>query len=221
MTTALRLLLSTLFALALLPIQSAHAVDPELVTRLGMGDVAAKVQAIEALTRSADPSGLTLLRAAQEGNLAVTSAGQVIIVEGDAARDAATLRPIEPAPGEYESVTLNNRVCGQLESALSAFQLFSEDRAQRLAAAKALESSAQPSVLPILDKVLAGETDPTIKSVLAQVKAGVDLQNADPQVRLAAVRVLGESNAQRTKTLLYALLEKNASGQYFETDEQV
>jgi urea transport system permease protein len=220
MTTALRVLLVALAAM-LVPMRSAHSVDAELVTQLGTGDVATKVRAIEALTHSADPAGLTLLRAAQNGNLAVTPAGQVIIVEGEAARDAATLQPIEPAPAEYESVTLNNRVRGQLESALSAFQLFSGDRAQRLAAAKSLESSAQPSVLPILDKVLAGEADPAIKTVLAQVKAGIDLQSSDPQVRLAAVRVLGESNVQRTKTLLYALLEKNSSGQYFEADEQV
>ncbi len=220
MTTALRVLLATLVAM-LLSTRSAHAVDPELVTQLGTGDVAGKVRAIEALTRSADPAGLTLLRAAQEGNLAVTPAGQVIIVEGEAVRDAATLQPIEPAPAEYESVTLNNRVRGQLQSALSAFQLFAEDKAQRLAAAKALESSAQPSVLPILEKVLAGEPDPAVKAVLAQVKAGIDLGSGNPQVRLAAVQVLGESNVQRTKTLLYALLEKNSSGQYFEPDERV
>jgi hypothetical protein len=92
MTTALRVLLAALVTL-LMPTRSAHAVDAEIVARLGTGDVATKVQAIEALTRSADPAGLTLLRAAQEGNLAVTPAGLVIIVEGEAAGDAATLQP--------------------------------------------------------------------------------------------------------------------------------
>ena len=88
-------------------------------------------------------------------------------------------------------------------------------------AAKALESSAQASVLPILDKVLQKESDPEIEAVLAQLKAGIDLKSPDAAVRLAAVKVLGESKVQRTKTLLYPLLEKDGSGQFAEPDEKV
>jgi urea transport system permease protein len=215
-------LLAWLLALPLLLWRAeALALDPALVTQLGTGDVAARVQAIEALTRSADPAGLPLLEAMRDGNLAVTPAGQVLVVEGESVKEAATFAPVEPAPAEYESVTINNRVRGQIDAALSAFQLFSEDRAQRLQAAKALESSAQESVLPILAKVLEKESDPEIKAVLAQLKAGIDLKSPDPAVRLAAVKVLGESNVQRTKTLLYALLEKGGDGQFLEPEESV
>jgi urea transport system permease protein len=199
----------------------ALALDPAVVTQLGAGEVAARVQAIEALTRSADPAGLPLLEAMRDGNLAVTPAGQVLIVEGESVKDAATFTPIDPAPADYESVTINNRVRGQIEAALSAFQLFSDSRDVRLAAAKALESSAQASVVPILEKVLDKETDAQIKAVLAQLKAGIDLKHPDAQVRMAAVKVLGESSVQRTKTLLYPLLEKDANGQFLEPDEKV
>jgi urea transport system permease protein len=57
--------------------------------------------------------------------------------------------------------------------------------------------------------------------VLAQMKAGTDLKSPDPQLRLAAVKVLGESNVQRTKQLLYALLEQDSSGTYTEPDAKV
>jgi len=40
-------------------------------------------------------------------------------------------------------------------------------------------------------------------------------------VRLEAVAVLGESNAQRTKQLLYALLDKDANGEFVEPDLKV
>ncbi len=143
------------------------------------------------------------------------------MLEGGIAKDAATLQPLEPAPTEYEAVVVNNRVRGQLEAAFSAFQLFSDSRDERLAAAKALESSAQASVAPILEKVLDKETDPAIKTVLAQIKAGIDLKSSDPQLRMAAVKVLGESSVQRTKQLLYALLEQDAGGAYTEPDEKV
>jgi urea transport system permease protein len=219
--TKLRLLAAVLVLPLLLWRAEALALDPAVVAQLGAGDVATRVLGIEALTRSADPAGLPLLEAMRDGNLAVTPSGQVLIVEGESVKDAATFAAIEPAPTEYESVTINNRVRGQIEAALSAFQLFSESRDQRLQAAKALESSAQASVVPILEKVLEKESDPAIKGVLAQLKAGIDLKSPDTAVRLAAVKVLGESNVQRTKTLLYALLEKDANGQFVEPDEKV
>ncbi len=221
MTTALRRLLAALLCPALLLSGAAYAVDAELVKQLGTGEVSDKVKAIQALTHSADPAGLPILRALLDGNMAVTAGGQVILVDGATVKDAATLQPIEPTPTEYEAVTVNNRVRGQIDSALSAFQLFSDKREDRLKGAQALESAANPSVGPILEKVLAKETDPQIKPVLAQIKAGIDLKSSDAQVRLAAAKVLGESNSQRTKTLLYALLEKDGNGQFLEPDEKV
>jgi urea transport system permease protein len=143
--TKLRLLAAVLVLPLLLWRAEALALDPAVVAQLGAGDVATRVLGIEALTRSADPAGLPLLEAMRDGNLAVTPSGQVLIVEGESVKDAATFAAIEPAPTEYESVTINNRVRGQIEAALSAFQLFSESRDQRLQAAKALESSAQAS----------------------------------------------------------------------------
>ncbi len=221
LTTARRVLLALVLVPALALSTPAWAIDPALVTQLGTGDTSAKVEAIEALTRAGDPVGLPLLKALQEGALAVTPAGQVIIVEGSEAKDAATLQPIEPAPGEYETVTINNRVRGRLQGALSAFSLFSESRDERLAAARAIETSPQESLAPILAQVLAKETDPEIKSVLAQIKAGISLNSPDPKVRLAAVNLLGESDAQRIQQLLYALLEKDSTGMYAEPDVEV
>ena len=220
-TTALWVLLAVLVLPVVLSSREVRAADPELVKQLGSSEVSDKVRAIEALTRTADPVGLPILRALRDGNMAVTPSGQVIVLEGGIAKDAATLQPVEPPPTDYEAVVVNNRVRGQLEAAFSAFQLFSDSRDERLAAAKKLESSAQASVGPILEKVLATETDPSIKTVLAQIKAGLDLKSPDAQVRMAGVKVLGESNVQRTKQLLYALLEQDSSGAYTEPDAKV
>jgi urea transport system permease protein len=136
-------------------------------------------------------------------------------------KDAATLSPIDPAPADIEAVMINNRVRGAIESALSAFRLFSDDRKIRLTAARALESSPDDSQTAILDKVLAKEQDTEIRRILAQMKAGLDLRNATVEIRLSAVKVLGESTAQRTKQHLYALLEKNSTGEFAEPDARV
>ncbi len=215
-------MLSALFALsALVAGQPALAVDAQLVEQLATGDISGKVEAIGTLVASGDPAGLPLLRALQEGNLAVTPAGRVILSEDGVIKDAVTLQPIEPAPEEYESASINNRVRGALESAFSAFRLYSPSRDERLEAARQLADSAPASIGTILDKVLPGETDPEIRDLLAQVKAGIDLGSDDPKVRLAAVKALGESSSQRTKTLLFPLLEKDANGAYLEPDASV
>ena len=215
------MLLTLLILSALLLAPRAFAVDAQVVTQLATGDVAGKVEAIGILVTSGDPAGLPLLRALQDGNLAVTPAGQVILLEDGAAKDAVTMQAIDPAPAEYEAVGINNRVRGALQSAMSAFQLFAPERAARLEAAKQLANSTPTSIGPILAKVVQTETDPEIKELLAQVKAAIDLKSEDVQVRLAAVKALGESNSQRTKTLLFALLEKDGNGQFLEPDAKV
>ncbi len=68
MTAALRVLLAVLLLPAILSSGSAQAADAELIKQLGSSEVSDKVRAIEALTRSADPVGLPILRALRDGN---------------------------------------------------------------------------------------------------------------------------------------------------------
>ncbi|MCC7549150.1 MAG: hypothetical protein IT532_15420 [Burkholderiales bacterium] len=173
-----RHLLSILAVLsALAPGRSALAVDAALISRLANDDVAGKVEAIGILVASGDPAALPLLRALQDGNLARTPTGQIIIAEPEAAaKDAVTMLTLDPAPEAVQSVGINNRVRGALASALSAFRLFSHERDERLQAARQLANSAPASIGPILSKVLQTESDPQIRELLAQVgNVGPDL----------------------------------------------
>lgn len=188
---------------------------------LASGEAAAKIQAIEAITRAADPAALVLLSALKERHLFVTPAGQALIISGEQARDAATGVPVSPTPEAVEPVTINNRIRGQLDAALSAFQLFSEDRAVRLAAAKSLEASGRDAVLPILTTAVGREADPEVKDIMQQVKAGIDLHSTDKAARLAAVKVLASSSQAHSKTLLLVVLEKNGAGEPTEPDATV
>jgi len=201
--------------------QRAFALDAQVIIQLATGDVAGKVEAIGTLVGSGDPAALPLLRALQDGNLAVTPAGQVILSEDGVTKDAVTMQALDPAPAGFEPVGINNRVRGALESAFSAFQLFSGERGERLHAAKQLANTTPSSIGPILAKALQAETDPEIRELLAQVKAAIDLKSEDAQARLAAVKALGESSSQRTQTLLHALLEKDGNGQFLEPDVKV
>jgi urea transport system permease protein len=199
----------------------ALALDAAVVKQLATGDVAAKVEAVEALTRAGDPAALPVLEALHDGELAIAPNGAVVIDRKGGPVDALTLQKLDPAPEELEPVEINNRVRGQLQSALSAFRLFAPDRKVRFDAAKEIQASADASLTTLLEKAVAQEQDPEIKAMLEQTKAGIDLGNPDPAVRLKAVRLLGESNQARTKQLLYGLLEKTANDEFAEPEAKV
>ena len=59
------------------------------------------------------------------------------------------------------------------------------------------------------------------RASLEQTRAGIQLKSPDPKVKLEAIKVLGQSNEQRTKLVLLPLLDKNPDGSYVEADEKV
>jgi urea transport system permease protein len=221
-TSALRVLLGGVLALgtAIWALDAA-ALDAAVVKNLASDDVAVKVQAIGALASAADPAALPVLEALRDGTLNVAPDGRVVILAGDVAKDATTGEALAAVPEGLEQVVVNNRVRGALAAAMSAFALFSPDRDTRLKAARGMENSTSESLLPMLNKALEKESDPEIKAILDQTRAGMMLKNGDPGVRLAAVKVLAQSNQQRTKSLLLPLLEKDSGGQFVEPDEKV
>ena len=200
---------------------TAHALDEQAAAGLGAEDVGARLEAINALVATGDEAALALLQAMQDGELNVTPSGRVVIVRDGKILNAITMATLEPVPEEIDSIVVNNRIRGALETAIGALKLFSPDRAVRLASAKAIESTSQTALLPLIEKAIAKESDRGIRESLQQTKAALDLKSSDPGVRLAAVTMLAQSKQGQVKNLLLALLEKDASGIYFEPDENV
>ena len=201
--------LLTVALVAMLAFANAQAaLDAQTVGKLGSEDANTKNEAVNALVASGDEAALALLLSVQAGEASVTPAGKVVIVKGDQVLDAATMTPITPPPDQFEAIVLNNRMRGTLDAAIGALKLLSPDRNTRLASARAIESTSQTAVLPLIEKALARETDPAIKNSLEQTKASLNLKSTDPVVRLAAVQKLGETNQARFKTVLEGIRRK-------------
>ncbi|MBM3106461.1 urea ABC transporter permease subunit UrtB [Pseudomonas sp. V1] len=127
-----------------------------------------------------DPARLELLTQLQQGRLSAT--------------DSRKLR-------------LNNRLRGLVNNALASHQLLSNDAQVRLAAAQQLQKSAQPAQVAFLDRRFASEADAAVHAALGLALANLQLVAGDPAVRLAAVRLLGETGDPMARTRLEALLE--------------
>ena len=181
-------MLTRAFALALLLASSgiAHALDPALVAKLA-GDNDQKIAAIGELVATGDPDALPLLKSMADGELKVD--GQEVVV--------------------------NNRVRREIESAMAALKLVSPQADVRAAAVRELAGSTDESMIPLVKKALARETDPGIREALEMVAAALDLKSSDRAARLAAVKRLATSSNPSTKTLLLPLADKS------EADEDV
>ncbi len=205
--------------LSLLPLCSL-AMAPQRLQALAFGDSDEKIAAIREIAAEGDHSALPVLQALENAELHTTPDGRVFIVKDGAVIDAATGGKVEPTPEQLDEVVVNNRVRSELATAIASLKLFSKNRAERLAAAQALQAGADESLLPAISRALAQETDPRIKEKLQLAQAGLQLASPDPTTRLSAVRTLAASSDPNTRTLLLALLAKKADG-YAEPDPTV
>lgn len=122
----------------------------------------------------------------------------------------------EAAEGTPRKLSLNNRVRGLLANAIAAHQLLSAEPSERLQGAVQLQKSAVPAQLALLEARASVEVDEAVLDALRLSKANLQLDHADPAVRLNAVRLLGETGEPQAKTRLAALLASET-----ETDASV
>ena len=111
-------------------------------------------------------------------------------------------------PADAEDVVNNNRMRRELESALAALKLYSPDRALRAKAIAELRDSADESKLGLIEKAVAAETDPQLKTSLDLLRAAILISSDDPAKRIAAALALSSSREPATRSLL---LERQAA----------
>ena len=179
------------------------AIDQAAVEKLAFGDSDERSAAIAALVAEGDPRAALLLQATSDGEMQ-TAGKRVLIVKGAEAADAVSGEKVAPLPEGREDVIANNRLRGEIEGALAALRLLSPKRAIRLAAAEALAGGADASMLGLVKKALAKETDAAIKPLLELTVAAMEMSSGDKATRLGAIRLLGASNSPNSRTLLAA-----------------
>src|SRR4051812_13802017 len=150
-----------LMAAALLCLHGAlaqAAIDPALLSPLAGDDPDARIEAVGKIAALANEDAFRVLSALKNDTLYATPDGKVFVIKDNKAFDPATGNT-GPAPDGADGISVNNRLRGAVEGALSGFKLLSEDRNQRLAAALEMQKSADSTQLPLIVKALEKETD--------------------------------------------------------------
>jgi urea transport system permease protein len=167
-----------ILALALLLPLTAHASD---TSDFVAANPVQQAKLLEAWAAQPDPARVELINALQQGQLTVD--------------------------GEVQTLHLNNRLRGLIDNALASHQLLAADAKLRLSAAQTLQRSAKPAQLNFLDHQLASESNADVKTALSLALANLQLVDTNPAVRLAAVRLLGETGDPLARTRLETLLD--------------
>jgi urea transport system permease protein len=198
------------------------ALDRSDISGLASDTAMERLRAIEEIAAIGDSDALRLLVALQNSEVMVTDTGQIVLEneEWDVI-DAITLEVLDPQPDMYDTVIVNNRMRSQLESAVGVLQLLSDDREIRLTSAKSLQDNLSPSLLNVLNKALAQETDQEIIRILKESQSVILLNAADSQQRMGAVNYLASSSERRVREVLASKLEKNNLGAYQEESPEI
>jgi len=195
-----------IFPFALIFIAShAYCITAEEVKGITLGETDARIEALAKAMPTADDKTAAFLQAMSDDNVKV-SGDEVFVVKDDKAFDPVTGTE-QPMPANADDIISNNRMRGEIDSALAALKLFSKDDAVRAAAVKQLQSDADETKLPLIEKALATEQNADIKERLRMVRAGAMLGSADPARRVRAANLLATSGQANTKTMLLERLQ--------------
>ena len=186
--------------MCLLQLSTAQALTPQQVQDMVAGETDARIESLQKALAQPDAQTAVFLQALADD--AVVIAGQqVLMVRDGKGTDPASGQEVA-VPANAESVVSNNRMRGEIDSALAALQLLSPDDAVRMKAAQALVSEPDPSKKVLLDKAISAEKNPSISQLLLLAQAAIDITDPDAKVRLAAAKALGQSKTPNTQLLL-------------------
>ena len=176
----MRFLLITLFCWLSWSVQAS--VDPALVRQLAAEESDDKIAAIQAIAATAEPEALEILQSLSAGTLTAPDGSEIM---------------------------LNNRIRGELASALAGLKLFDADVTVRRAAARELQTNVGLDMVPLLARALEKESDASIRSLLVAAHAQANLTHPDAAARLAAVKALAAAPSPNTRALLLPLTQES------------
>ncbi|PVZ16377.1 MULTISPECIES: urea ABC transporter permease subunit UrtB [unclassified Pseudomonas] len=163
-------------------------------------DYAGQAALLEHWAASPSEARAGLVLAIAEGRLAADSQKRPYIETG-----GQFTPPADPQDAPRK-LRLNNRLRGLAETALASQRLLAGTPEQRLEAARQLQNSARPEQLPWLQQQAAQAPEGALRSALNLALANLQLTANDAQVRLQAVRLLGETGEPMAQARLQNLL---------------
>jgi urea transport system permease protein len=188
------------FTAALLVVTQLHALTAIEAKSIALGETDARIEALNKAMLVADDKTSAFVQAMADDTVKI--AGDKVLIVKDANAFDPVTGAEAPLPAALEDIINNNRMRGELDTALAALKLFSKDETQRAAAVQSLLKDPDEAKLPLLDKALASESNPSLKAQLVLARAAAMLGSADKSKRMEAAKALADSKDPATQLLL-------------------
>jgi urea transport system permease protein len=194
-----------IFLLSALLAGQAQALTAADARAMAVGETDARIEALNKAVASADDKTAAFIQAMADDAVKVTTDTLLIVKDGKGFDPVTGAEAAVPA--DAEDVINNNRMRGELDTAMAALKLFSREAGERADAIRVLRNESDESRLPLIEKAYAAETDARLKEQLGMVRAAVLLGSSDKAKRIEAAKLLGQSGNPNTKTLLIERLK--------------
>ena len=189
----------------------AHALTAQDMRAMVDGETDARIEALGKAVVQADDKTVLFLQALADDAVKLVG-DQVLVVKGEQGLDLLTGKS-QTLPDTAQDVISNNRLRGEIDTALAALKLFSPDTALRQAAVLALLKEPDAAKLPLLDKALAKEKDAAVAALLRLAQAAAQLGSDDKAIRMQAAHTLAQSKTPETQLLLNQRLAQEEDAQ--------
>lgn len=190
---------------ALLLCAHAYALTAAEAQAMAAGEGDARIEALHAAVPKADDKTVAFIQAMSEDAVKLV-AGKPVVMVGDKGQDPVTGAEVA-VPDTAEDVMNNNRMRGEMDTALAVLKLLSPQESVRRDAIKTLQGNVDEGSLVLLDKAYAQESVADLKDKLGLLRASALLVSTDKAKRLEAATLLGSSAIATTKTLLLERLQ--------------
>lgn len=222
------LLLSfALLATPFLAITASADEFTDAALQLNEGSFNAKRNAVDAFADFEDERTAPILQAMMDGNLLAHKKQPVLAIKSEADGkesyiDAFTQSPLDNFDEtQFAKVRTNNGLRRHIRLAIAKLELRSPSLEKRLQASENFVKDPPEDLIDQLRESLQQETNAEVKNNLALTVALIDLQSNDKELKLTALKVLGNSHEQVAFGSVSRLLETNDDGSFKETDEEI
>ncbi|MEQ1529489.1 MAG: urea ABC transporter permease subunit UrtB, partial [Methylococcales bacterium] len=205
----------------------AQDVFAEALTRLNALSMADRAQAIEQLAAVKEPRAIVILQALLDGRLLKLKDADKLVIgteidTGFKVSDAKTGQDLGLVERDaVQKITVTNALRSSLRKTIGRLELSSEQVEVRKAAVQAIATSIDAEGLALLRGQMLVEQDESVQAEIKLVLGLEQLNSPDKNMRMTAIDLLKDHANQDVVNRLNALLEKNADGEFLETEADV
>jgi urea transport system permease protein len=178
-----------------------------------------RIDALEQLTTSTAPKTRVWMEALLEGDLYIQKADsapviaersgkQYVLTDAVTGADAGTV-----AKSAISKIKINNRIRGQLRSAIASLALRDTDPTVRLAAVERMIQTLKDPEVEGIKAQLPNETDPSVKEAMSLALNLSELDSGDDQAQLDAINAIGVNTRDQVSQRLKKLIDNSESAE--------